>query len=44
MTTPSPEDIELDRLWRQVFNQPLPMLGAGDVARAILAKHLAKAP
>lgn len=36
------EDIELDRLWRLAFNQPLPMLGAPEIAWAILNEHLGK--
>lgn len=44
MTPLTPEDRELDRLWRLMFNQPLPMLGAPDVARAILAQHAKVSP
>lgn len=36
----SPEDAELDALWRKVFGQPLPMLGAPKIARKILEDHL----
>lgn len=43
MTSTSKEDIELDRLWREAFNQPLPLLGAPDIAKAILDEHRAKA-
>lgn len=39
MTALTPEDRELDRLWRLAFKQPLPMLGAPDAARSILAQH-----
>lgn len=39
LTVMTEEDRELDVLWRQVFRQPLPMLGAPGVARAILAQH-----
>ena len=39
MTGMTDEDRELDAQWRLVFQQPLPMLGAPDVARAILAQH-----
>lgn len=39
----SPEDAELDALWREVFGQPLPMLGAPEIARKILADHMARA-
>lgn len=34
------EGRELDVLWRQTFKQPLPMLGAPEVARAILDRHI----
>lgn len=40
MEPTSEEEIELDRLSRKAFNQPLPMLGAPDIARAILNEHL----
>ena len=33
-------DAELDVVWRAVFGQPLPMLGAPEIAKAILAEHL----
>lgn len=36
-----PDDAELDVLWRAAFGQPLPMLGAPEIARKILADHLA---
>lgn len=42
MRPTSKEEIELDRLWREVFKQPLPMLGAPDIARTILNEHMAK--
>lgn len=32
----TPEDKALDALWRARFGQPLPILGAGDVVRAVL--------
>ncbi|ADL01324.1 DNA methylase [Brevundimonas subvibrioides] len=35
-------DAELDAMWRKVFGQPLPMLGAPEIARKILADHVAK--
>lgn len=35
----SPEDEELDRLWREAFGQPLPILGAACVVRPILLRH-----
>ena len=38
----SQTDAELDVLWRAVFGQPLPMLGAPEIAEAILADHLAQ--
>lgn len=40
MPSPSDEDIELDRQWREVFGQPLPMFGAAAIARKVLAQHL----
>lgn len=42
MLPTSEEDIELDRLWRLAFKQPLPMLGAPDIAWALLNEHLGK--
>ncbi|MEH6663955.1 MAG: hypothetical protein V7678_03825 [Brevundimonas sp.] len=33
----TPDDEALDVLWRERFGQPLPILGAGDAVRAILA-------
>lgn len=33
------EDARLDRLWREHFGQPLPMIGAPEVARRILRQH-----
>lgn len=38
----SPEDAEVDALWRRVFGQPLPMLGSPKIAKKILADHVAK--
>lgn len=39
MTTPmSTEDRQLDAQWRDVFGQPLPILGAGELVRRILAQ------
>ena len=35
----SPDDAELDELWREAFGQPLPLLGAPEIAREILARH-----
>ncbi|MBN9480805.1 MAG: hypothetical protein J0I52_11235 [Bordetella sp.] len=35
----SPEEVRLDRLWRERFGQPLPMVGAPEVARRILRQH-----
>lgn len=35
----SNEDAVLDRLWREVFDQPLPLIGAGPVVRSILKKE-----
>lgn len=34
-------DTELDVVWRAAFGEPLPILGAPDIAAAILADHLA---
>lgn len=34
----SPEDRALDHLWRQRFDQPLPIIGASDVVQTILKK------
>ena len=39
MTATTDEDIELDRQWREVFGQPLPMLGAAKIARMVLRQH-----
>lgn len=39
----SPVDAELDALWREVFGQPLPMLGSPEIATRILADQAAKA-
>lgn len=40
MTRPlTPEEVRLDRLWRERFGQPLPMIGAPEVARRILRQH-----
>ena len=33
----SDEDRALDALWREKYGVPLPILGAGDIVRAILA-------
>lgn len=44
MTVMSAEDEMLDALWREAFGQPLPMLGAPDIARRILAEHRSKIP
>ena len=44
MTPESEEEIELDRLWREAFGQPLPLLGAPDIARAILDDRLTAMP
>ena len=30
------EDVVLDRLWRERFGQPMPMMGAAEVAKRIL--------
>jgi hypothetical protein len=33
------EEVRLDKLWREHFGQPLPMVGAPEVARRILRQH-----
>lgn len=35
----SNEDAALDRLWRQRFDQPLPMRGASAIVRTILVQN-----
>jgi len=35
----SPDEAHLDRLWREAFGQPLPLIGAPDIARRILRQH-----
>lgn len=35
----STEDTVLDRIWREHFDQPLPLIGAGPVVRSILKKE-----
>ena len=37
----SPEDAALDARWRAAFGQPLPLLGAGEIVRTILAEQTA---
>lgn len=32
------EDLELDRLWRARFGQPLPLLGCAELVREVLAR------
>lgn len=32
------EDQELDRQWRAMFGEPMPILGGGDIVRQILAE------
>lgn len=34
----SAEDAALDAEWRATFGQPLPIIGAADIARAVLDK------
>lgn len=41
MTLMSDEDRQLDALWRQAFGEPLPILDAAPIVRAVLA---ARAP
>lgn len=33
-------EVQLDRLWRQCFGQPLPILGAEDIAISVIRRHL----
>lgn len=35
----SPEDQALDDLWRTHFNEPLPMIGAGEIVQQILLRN-----
>nr|WP_314436070.1 hypothetical protein [uncultured Brevundimonas sp.] len=35
----SNEDAVFDQFWRKVFDQPLPLIGAGPVVRSILKKE-----
>lgn len=37
------EDRVLDALWREAFGEPLPILGAADLVRAVLGKALSEA-
>lgn len=39
MQEPSEEDIDIDRQWREVFGQPLPMLGASKIALMVLEQY-----
>jgi hypothetical protein len=38
------EDRALDALWRERFGEPLPILGAGDIVRAVLGLPTAAPP
>jgi hypothetical protein len=38
----SPDDFELDALWRSVFGEPMPLRGAPEIARKILGDHVAR--
>ena len=38
------EDRALDALWRERFGEPLPILGAGDIVRAVLGLPCAAPP
>jgi predicted solute-binding protein len=42
MSNPSEDDVELDRQWREMFGQPLPMLGAAVIARKVLEDYRAR--
>lgn len=35
----SPDDAHLNQLWRETFGQPLPLIGAPDIARRILRQN-----
>ena len=35
----SPDDAHLNRLWREKFGQPMPLIGAPDIARRILRQN-----
>ena len=35
----SPDDAHLNRLWRETFGQPLPLIGAPEIARRILHQN-----
>ncbi|MND47918.1 hypothetical protein D3C80_388240 [compost metagenome] len=35
----SPDDAHLNRLWRETFGQPMPLIGAPDIARRILRQN-----
>lgn len=35
----SPDEVHLNRLWRETFGQPMPLIGAPDIARRILRQN-----
>lgn len=35
----SPDEAHLNRLWRDTFGQPMPLIGAPDIARRILRQN-----
>ena len=35
----SPDEAHLNDLWRETFGQPMPLIGAPDIARRILRQH-----
>ena len=35
----TPDDAHLNRLWRETFGQPMPLIGAPDIARRILRQN-----
>ena len=35
----SPDDAHLNRLWLETFGQPLPLIGAPEIARRILRQN-----
>ncbi len=39
-TLSSHDDLELDRMWRETFGQPLPLLGCAELVREVLRRSL----
>lgn len=44
LSTMTQEDRDLDALWRERFGEPLPILGASDIVRAVLGLSSAAPP